>query len=412
LSQGLKFLRLAFSPGPPYTRLLLPVYVPSLIVSASQTALLILLPIYVVDLGMGAALAALIVGARGIGLLLFDIPAGVLASRFGDRAVLLIGLGLIMVGTTLIAATASPWLLAIGAAFSGAGFAAWMLGRQSYIADTCEPHETGRAIAVMAGLQRVGIFIGPGLGGLLAAATSYSLTFAIAVALTLAASVLVWVFCGSGGGGNVAEGLSLAPTLRVARHHAREFLTAGTAALSLQLMRSTRMLLVPLFGVGLGLDAAEVGLIYSLSAGIDMCLFYPVGWIVDRRGRKWSAVPSLSLFALALFLLPLASGFVSLLAVSCLLGLANGLGTGIVMIIGADLSRKSENRSQFLGVWRLMGDIGMSGAPLISAVLVGIAGLGAASLAAAGIGVAGAVVMLTLVPETLERARSRRSELP
>ncbi|MGD8339856.1 MAG: MFS transporter, partial [Gammaproteobacteria bacterium] len=112
------------------------------------------------------------------------------------------------------------------------------------------------------------------------------------------------------------------------------------------------------------------------------------------------------------FLLPLASGFVSLLAVSCLLGLANGLGTGIVMIIGADLSRKSENRSQFLGVWRLMGDIGMSGAPLISAVLVGIAGLGAASLAAAGIGVAGAVVMLTLVPETLERARSRRSELP
>ena len=82
------------------------------------------------------------------------------------------------------------------------------------------------------------------------------------------------------------------------------------------------------------------------------------------------------------------------------------------MIIGADLSRKSEDRSQFLGVWRLIGDIGMSGAPLITAALVGIASLAAASVAAAGIGMAGAIVMLTLVPETLERARSRRAELP
>lgn len=396
----------------PYDRLLMPIYLPSLIVSASQTALLILLPIYIVELGMGAALAALIVGIRGIGLFVFDIPAGVLASRFGDRVVLLLGLALIIAGTGLIALAQAPWLLALGAALSGAGFAAWMLGRQSYIADTCESHETGRAIAVMAGLQRVGIFIGPGLGGLLAAATSYSLTFAVGVVMTLAAVALVWVFCAPAAGGHPAESLSIAPTLRLARDHAREFLTAGGAALSLQLMRATRMLLVPLFGIELGLDAALIGLIYSLSAGIDMCLFYPVGWVVDRHGRKWSAVPSLSLFALALMVLPLASGFASLLAVACLLGLANGLGTGIVMIIGADLSRKSEDRSQFLGVWRLIGDIGMSGAPLITAALVGIASLAAASVAAAGIGMAGAIVMLTLVPETLERARSRRAELP
>ena len=77
---------------------------------------------------------------------------------------------------------------------------------------------------------------------------------------------------------------------------------------------------------------------------------------------------------------PLVSGFWSLLVVACLLGLANGIGTGIVMIIGADLSRRSEDRSQFLGVWRLMGDIGMSGAPLMTAALVTVASLGAASV--------------------------------
>jgi MFS family permease len=400
-----------------FDRLLLPIYVPSLLVSASQTALLILLPLYIVASGGSAALAALIVGIRGIGLLLFDIPAGMVASRFGDRAILLLGLAVIVGGTGLIAVSASPWLLAIGAFLTGAGFAAWMLGRQSYIADTCEPRETGRAIAIMAGLQRVGIFIGPGLGGVLAAATSYSLMFLVSAVIVVLAGAFVWPHSrsrmeGAPTGSETAGSLSLAPTLKLARNHARTFLTAGWAALSLQLMRATRTLLVPLFGIAIGLDAAAIGLIFSVSAAIDMCLFYPVGWLVDRHGRKWSAVPSLTLFAIGIVLLPLASGFVPLLAVACLLGLANGLGTGIVMIIGADLSRRSEDRGQFLGVWRLIGDAGMSGAPLLSAALLSIASLAAVSVVVAAIGFAGAFVMLTIVPETLERAPPEPAELP
>jgi MFS family permease len=145
---------------------------------------------------------------------------------------------------------------------------------------------------------------------------------------------------------------------------------------------------------------------------IDMSLFYPVGLLVDRRGRKWSAIPSLVLFALGLLLLPLAAGQWSLLAVASLLGLANGLGTGIVMIIGTDLARRSDNRSQFLGVWRLIGDLGLSGGPLLCAALLGIAGLGTASIVAAGLGIAGAVTMWRAVPETLVRAQPEARELP
>jgi signal transduction histidine kinase len=79
------------------------------------------------------------------------------------------------------------------------------------------------------------------------------------------------------------------------------------------------------------------------------------------------------------------------------------IGTGIVMIIGADLSRHSSDRGQFLGLWRLIGDLGMCGAPLLAAALVATAGLGAASIAAAALGLAGAIVMIRAVPETLDR---------
>jgi MFS family permease len=191
--------------------------------------------------------------------------------------------------------------------------------------------------------------------------------------------------------------------LALLRSQGATFAAAGGAAFSLQLMRATRQLLIPLFGQAVGLDIVTIGVIYSLSAGIDMCLFYPVGLLVDRKGRKWSAVPSILLFAIGIGLLPFAAGFASLLAVSLLLGLANGLGTGIVMIIGSDLAQASGRRGQFLGLWRLVGDLGMSGAPLLTAVLTQIATLAAASFVVAGAGLAGAVVMLLLVPETLRK---------
>ena len=68
------------------------------------------------------------------------------------------------------------------------------------------------------------------------------------------------------------------------------------------------------------------------------------------------------------------------------------------------LARRSDDRSQFLGVWRLIGDAGMSGAPLLSAALLSVASLAAASFVVAALGFVGAIVMLTSVPETLDRA--------
>ena len=152
--------------APPYGRLLMPVYVPTLLNSTSQMALMILLPLYALDAGYDAAFAATIVGLRGVGILLFDIPAGVLVARFGEKTILLTGLALILSGNALLAAETHPWLLMLAAVLVGAGISAWMIGRQSYIVDTCAPDEVGRAIAVMAGLQRAGMFVGPAAGGL------------------------------------------------------------------------------------------------------------------------------------------------------------------------------------------------------------------------------------------------------
>jgi MFS family permease len=385
------------------------VYIPSFLNSVSQMALLILLPLYVLELGYSPAVAATIVGLRGLGILLFDVPAGILATRFGDKPVLVGGLVLILAGNVLLALVTHPVALAFAALLLGAGFSAWMLGRQSYIADTCETHEVGRAISVMAGLQRAGVFVGPAVGGLLAGLIGYPVTFLIGASTAMLAGILVLAFTVTARPKAAGRSGGLGGTVDVLRAHHKIFATAGLAALSLQLLRAARQILVPLFGEAAGLDAAQIGIIYSVSAAVDMSMFYPVGLLVDRRGRKWSAVSSTLTFSVALGLLPWVTGFVSLLGVGVLLGLANGLGTGIVMIIGADLSQGVEHRGQFLGLWRLIGDVGMSVAPLLTGVLITFASLAAASLSVAGLGLVGVALMLTVVPETLRR---KPRELP
>jgi MFS family permease len=385
----------------PYDRLALPVYVPSLLMAVSQEALTILLPLYVLDSGASAAFAAMVAGLRGVGVLVFDVPAGMLVARFGDKPVLLAGLGLILTSLVLLASSTNPWLIGTAAVALGTGNAAWMLGRQSYLADICSTNELGRAIAAMAGLQRGGALIGPVAGGLLAGAAGFPVAFAAGAVSAVLAAVLVLSFAREVVVEHEHRDFSLGATLNVLVEQRAVLATAGGSALVLQLMRTARQLLVPLFGQHVGLGVTTIGAVYSLSTVVDIALFYPSGVLADRHGRKWSAVPSMALYALGLALLPLASGFYSLLAIATLLGFANGIGTGVVMIMGADLARASGRPGQFLGLWRLIGDVGISVAPMLTSTIVGSAGLAAASLAVAAIGCAGSAVMVWLVVETL-----------
>jgi MFS family permease len=368
--------------------------------AVSQEALTILLPLYMLDIGASPAFAALVVGVRGVGILLFDVPAGMLVARFGDKPVLLAGLSLILLGFVLLAVTTEPWLICLAAVTLGTGHAAWMLGRQSYLADTCATSELGRAIAAMAGLQRGGALIGPVAGGVLAGLAGYPVAFVVGGVSAVIAGAMVLAFARAVPP-HESPDASFAGTLQVLRAERRVLATAGGSALVLQAMRATRQILVPLFGQAVGLDVTTIGLVYSLSSVVDIALFYPSGVLADRYGRKWSAVPSMGFYALGLALLPFASGLYSLLAIAVLLGFANGIGTGVVMIMGADLARASGRRGQFLGLWRLIGDVGMSGAPLLVGSIVGSAGLAAASLAVAGLGFAGVGLMIFAVAETL-----------
>ena len=389
----------------PYRRLLIPIYLPSFLLAVSQQALLILLPLYVLALGGGAAIAAVVVGLRGLGMLLFDVPAGLLVSRFGDKPSMLGGLICMTVTGMALALVDNLWLLTPFVILYGVGTSAWMLGRLSYMTDALEIAERGRALAVIGGLMRLGSFVGPALGGAVAEFLGYTVAFLAAGVASAVAALLVWAFTHNPHPDRSRQYPHLAQLKQIVSSHRRSFATAGFSALGIQLMRSGRQLFIPLFGAAAGLDAAVIGVIYSLSSALDMSLFYPAGLVMDRWGRKWMSVPSMALFVFALPLFPLVTGFYSLLGVALLLGLANGLSAGLVMILGADLAPR-DLRGEFLGIWRLIGDLGWGGGPLLIGLLVETASLTAATLAVAGIGFLGLGILILFVDETLHTSSS------
>ena len=371
--------------------------------AVSNQGMLLVLPLYALHISGDPAYAALVVALRGVGILLLDIPAGMIAARFGDRGVLVGGLACNAVVMLGLAIWPNPWAVAVLAVVQGGSAAAWFLGRQSYITDASPASAWGRAIAVVAGINRGGSFFGPLAGGMVAEWLGFGAAFAAGAALSGFAAVLSVIYVRELRPAAEPDAASIRLIGRVIVDYRGVFATAGFVGLSLQLMRAGRQLLVPLFGTLIGLDAATIGFVYSMSAILDMTLSYPAGIAMDRLGRRWTGIPCMMVFIAGLVLLPLAQGFVGLTAAALVLGLANGISTGIVMVMGMDLAPPG-NRNQFLGVWRLIGDAGGVGGPLLTGVLAGAASLAVASFTVAGIGAAGLIVFLFLVPETQQAA--------
>jgi MFS family permease len=383
--------------------LILTVYLPTFLLALGQGAVLPVIPLFAKDLGASVAVAGFVFALRGFGTMVFDVPAGVAASRFGDRRTLIAGaLAIVVVG---IGSGTSHTVaqLAIFTFLFGAGNAVFQVGRLAYISEIAPVQHRGRVISLMGGTNRVATFISPIAGGFLAKAFGLPAAFFLQAVAGASAAVLIYF---------VVHGNEIVPLQsehsvyrRVGgtlSRHRGSFLTWGLAVITLQVIRSGRQILIPLWGDHVGLDVAAIGLVVGLSAGIDMLLFYPVGYVMDHFGRKWVAVPSLVVLSIGLAMIPLARNFQVLLLVGILTGLGNGLGTGIVMTLGADLS-PSIGRGEFLGVWRLVGDVGTAGGPFVIGAIAQVLTLGAASLTAAGVGLAGALFLALAARETLTR---------
>ncbi|MFF0814918.1 MFS transporter [Rhodococcus sp. NPDC003318] len=372
------------------------VFVPSAIFGIGQGAGAPVIALLARDLGASVPVAGVIVALVGLGAVLGDLPAGRIVATFGERRAIIGGSTLGAIGVLLSLLAWNPIALAVGAVLTGFSTAVWGLARQSYLAEVVPIGMRARAMATFALMWRLGFFVGPFLGAAVIVAFGIRGGFAIQlVGVVLSGALMARVPDPPRESGAAVPTVTTLP--QILRRHRRLLSTLGTGSLLMGAARASREAVLPLWADHIGVDAAAVSVLFGIGAAVDLLCSYPAGYLMDRYGRRFIAVPSLVVIGVAFVLLPFARDLVTLGAISILLGIGNGLGNGVIMTLGADVAPPA-TRAEFLAAWRLTHDTGMFTGPLAVGALAAVVPLG---LAVVGIGLvsgAGAAVMYRYIP--------------
>lgn len=362
------------------------------------------MPLLARDLGASVSTAAAVVTVIYVGSLLFNVPASVITDRFGERPAIIGAAALGVVSCALSAFAPGLLAFAAGAALLGMAQSVFLLARQKYLTEAVPTRYRARALSTLGGVMRIGVFAGPFLGALAIHLVGLRGAYvvcaaALLIAALLAASLPDLVADESGATATTVT------VRQVLREHRHTFLTVGVGVLMVAAVRISRQTVIPLWADELGMSAQAASVVYGVAGAFDMLVFYPAGRVMDLRGRRWVTVPCMTVMGLALLALPLTTGVATFTVVACVLGFGNGIGSGMVMTLGADFS-PARGRSQFLGIWRVLSDLGSVGGPAALAAVTAALSLGPAIAASGGVGLLAALVMWRSVPRAPGRSRA------
>ncbi|MCW2903318.1 MAG: transporter [Streptosporangiaceae bacterium] len=374
------------------------VFLPTLIFETGMGALAPMIALSGREVGASIGAAGLVLALLGVGQILGDVPAGALAARLGDRKAMLIAAGIAVVTLLGCAMARTLWQLALAVTATGATNAVFTLARQSYLTEIIPTGLRARALSTLGGMSRVGAFIGPFMGAVVVHGRSVRDVYWLALACTVTAGLVVLFVADVATPATARERRSAPVSVRsVVVRHRRVFLSLGVAVLLVGSVRATRQAVLPLWAEHLGLNPSATSVVFGIAGLVDTLTFYPSGKVMDRAGRLWIAVPSMLVLGLTQAAVPLTHGLLSLTVVAMLMGFGNGIGSGILMTLGADVA-PPETRSQFLGVWRLCADSGSAGGPLVVSAAAGLGSLAAGITTMGVMGVVAAAALLRWVP--------------
>ena len=410
------------------------VYAPTLLEFIGLAALMPVVPLLARDLGFSIPHAAALSVIFGLASFLGPIPAGRLISRIGARS------ALVITGVLLVVSNLAAWIL-IGPAVGGDGdrthrlmliglllvmaasIQVWQLGRQSYLGTALPPSMRARGMTLFGGVIRIGEVLGPLLGAMVIALGSRAWVFGLFAVSAAAGTVMIALVLPPGEAGPAPAAprgerrVRTAARIRLDRAVLRRRVAVGVGISPVMMARVNRPVIVPLLGDALGLDPTWISLVFGVSAAPEILLVLPAGTLMDRWGRAAVAVPCALLMGVGFLLLAVLGttldgrgqglALVALLVPSLLIGLGNGLGSGIVMTLGIDVS-PVHGRTTYLAWWNTMLGAGRLTAPLIVTGITLFAPVAVAGAATGALCVGGGLWLARILPRVTPSGSTRR----
>ena len=358
-----------------------PIYLPSLLITGAEGALLPILPVTAVSYGFSLAEAGIVAAVLMIGTLVFEVPASYLTNRIGERSTMLIGSGLGVIAGVLAFLNLGYFTLLIAALLFGAGHAYFGLARHSVLAELVPPEHRPKSMSLLGGMFRGGMAIGPIISAAFIALYGVQSGYLAVALMCLLAGISVFsvpvqrlTTPPSGLGGNVRQ---------VAKKHAKQLATLGVASAIINAGRTIRMVGLPLLAIELAIDPAQTSFIFGVTGFLDFALFYLSGIVMDKFGKFWASVPTLLALGITYFFSFLVVDTTAFWIMAAVTALANAMSAGINMILGADMAPVG-SRSEFLAAYRILTSGGVAIAPVMISGLTAAVGV-ASALATTGL---------------------------
>jgi len=358
------------------------------------------IPAFARHFGVSTAAAASVISAFALMRIVGALPAGRLADRFGQPAVMAAGIGIVAVSSIVAGFSNSFAELIILRGAGGLGSAMFGVSGQTLLLVSVPNEQRGRASGLFAGGFLIGGISGPAVGGVIAA-WSERAPFIIYGLMLIVPAIIAGTVLHDGSRHRpersprqrsaVAE-IASALRDRAYRAAAAANLADGFGTIGV------RSAIVPLFVRDiLHRSAIWTGVGFLVVAAINAGTLLPAGRLADRFGRRPVIVSGCLVAAGGMALLALLPGLGGYLAGLAVLGLGSGfLDVGPGAMLGDILNGQG---GTVVATYQMAGDIGAVTGPVTGGYLVDVASYGAAFGVTAGV-LGLAAVLGLFAPET------------
>lgn len=434
--------------------ILWPVLVPFALFAVGLGAIMPILVLGALSLGSTQAFAAAIVGIMGAVSLMATVPAGILIDRLGDfRAMFVATCAAIIVLGSIVAAFIwdSPYSLlvyTVALMVFGPVSDVWSLARQAVVAEVMPPADLAKAMTALGGTQRVGNLVGPMIGaGLMLVFPIWSVFVFSGLTAVAAIAIMTLPIAQIPGFDDHPDRPEAAPTSRAddpsltdvpnpteandpahgdAAHPRRgkkkdrrppldvrwkSVILTGVTIIALAAARAAQPVVVQLWGVEIGLHKSSISLIIAFGAGLELIVMFLGAYIKDHLGRVATLVACLSIFGTGFVIMVAKPDLAGMVIAAAVMAFGNGLGAGVNMTIGADLS-PAVGRPRFLGIWAIFNNGGKLGGPTLLSLIITVTTLRFGVLFPGLLAFLGAVWILIWARQVGLPGRRRRLDPP
>ena len=331
------------------------------------------LALFAESLGAGPERIGLIVSVSTLTGVFLKLPSGALSDIYGRRMLLRVGVVAFGLPPFIYPFVSDLNLLTALRMFHGLATAIFAPSALATVAELYRERR-GAALGTYTACTQSGALLGPFIGGYLVYAAGFSSAFVTAGVFGCVAIVIFYSLHLTPPPPRVHE-KGLAPVLAemwkgfviVARN--RKVLITSCTDAAKMIANGALMAFLPLYGVSVGLNPGEVGLLFTVQAGTSFFSKPIMGRVSDQVGRQPLIVLGLFICAATFVCIPYVSMFAVLLVLSAGFGFGEAVVSSSSSAFVAD-SSEFKTLGAGMGMQGTIGDIGHAAGPLLAGVLI------------------------------------------